>query len=542
MTGIRRGAWVALIAVVWVLGCSSSGDDDSANPPPTVVAGGGGGLPMGSSGNVSVPPGGGAAAVGGGVMASGSGAPLPAGSGGMGPAGMGGMTAGMGSAATGGSVAVPPTPANSWTMMGGDARNTYYNASEKTLSVANAAQIEELWVFPTSSYPYGSPLIVDGKVYATAMGGTYAIDLKTGMQVWLREDLKSNSSLAYEDGFLYLHASDATLHKLNAVDGKSVWGPLKTYDVLGADGTSSPIVGGGKVIVGHSTTNEIAGGDASQSRGGVFAADAATGMMAWHIWTTGGPTTPENGAMVWSSVTIHEGVVYIGTGNNYTVAGPNSDAIQALDLATGMRKWSKQVRMGDTWILLGAGGGTDTDFGANPIIADVGGKKIVAAGDKGSAFWALDRDTGNVLWSRPDLSATHFAAHGGVLNNGAFDGQFFYVISNDPTAAGGAKSVLHKLDPADGKDVWPAKVFNKITWGMPSLANGLLVVPVDTELVILNAETGDELKRFDTGGTIAAGAAAIADGKIVVKSGLDYPLSIYATVTPNNEIHCYGLK
>ena len=74
------------------------------------------------------------------------------------------------------------------------------------------------------------------------------------------------------------------------------------------------------------------------------------------------------------------------------------------------------------------------------------------------------------------------------------------------------------------------------------VANGLLVVPVDTELIILDAATGDELKRFDTGGTIAAGAAAIADGKIVVKSGLEYPLSLYATVTTNNEIHCYGLK
>jgi hypothetical protein len=123
-----------------------------------------------------------------------------------------------------------------------------------------------------------------------------------------------------------------------------------------------------------------------------------------------------------------------------------------------------------------------------------------------------------------------------VLNNGAFDGQHFYVISNDPT---GRQSMLHKLDPNDGKDVWPMITYPKMTWGMPSLANGLLVVPVDNELVIINAATGAELKRFDTGGSIAAGAAAIVDGKIVVQSGLEYPLG---TPMPNNEIRCYGLK
>ena len=61
----------------------------------------------------------------------------------------------------------------------------------------------------------------------------------------------------------------------------------------------------------------------------------------------------------------------------------------------------------------------------------------------------------------------------------------------------------------------------------------------DDELLILNAETGDMIKSFATGGTIAAGAAAIVDGKIVVKSGLEYPLG---AVTTNNQIHCYGLK
>ena len=63
-------------------------------------------------------------------------------------------------------------------------------------------------------------------------------------------------------------------------------------------------------------------------------------------------------------------------------------------------------------------------------------------------------------------------------------------------------------------------------------------VPIDTDLYILNAHTGDQLQMFNTGGTIAAGAAAIVDGKVIVKSGLQYPLG---TVQNNNQVICYGL-
>ena len=547
MTGIPRGAWVAPMAVLCALGCSSNGDDDGPNGPPTVTAATGGAV-IGAPGGTGVVPGptGGTSPSTGGVSGSittgggGGSAPMTAGAGGSTPGTAGSVA--MAGSGGGGPVVMegPPAPANSWAMMGGDARNTYFNASEKTLSVANAANLKELWRFQTSGYPPGSPTVVNGKVYVMATGATYGIDLITGKPDWTRMDINGTASLAYENGFLYAHTIDAKLYKLKASDGTTVWGPVKTYDFVAADGTSSPIVGGGKVIVGHSAgVAEVADAvNAPQAHGGVFAADTKTGMEAWHYWTTGSSTTPENGAMVWSSVTIHDGVVYAATGNNYTVGGANSDAIHAIDLATGMKKWVKQVRMGDTWTLT-LGGSEDTDFGANPIIADVGGKKIVAAGDKASAFWALDRDTGNVLWSRTDLSPSHFAANGGVLMNGAFDGEAFYVISNDPT---GRKAMLHKMNPSDGKDMWPFKTFPKVTWGAPSLANGLLVVPVDNELVILDAATSNELKRFDTGGTIAAGAAAIVDGKIVVKSGLEYALAILTPVTSNTDVICYGLQ
>jgi outer membrane protein assembly factor BamB len=365
---------------------------------------------------------------------------------------------------------------------------------------------------------------------------TYAINLADGLPVW-QKPLSSESTPVYADGAVYVHTVPAELYKLDAATGDTIWGPIKTYDLPGADGTSSPVVGGGKVIVGHSAgvTNEIGSmSAAASSKGGVEAFDIETGERAWTYPTCEGS---ENGAMVWSTVTIdlEANVVFAATGNNYTVLGENSDSIHAIDLTTGERLWKTQVRDDDQWSL-STGGSLDTDFGANPILAMIGARKVVAAGDKGSAFWVLDRETGEIIWSKNDLSSSHTANNGGVLNNGAYDGEHFFFVSNQPPSA----SILHAVNASDGTALWPTKMFSKIVWGMPTLANGLLVVPVNDELHIYNAATGDMLNMLVTGSTIAAGAPAIADGKIVVKSGMQYIYGGFDAIA-GNKIFAYGL-
>jgi outer membrane protein assembly factor BamB len=471
------------------------------------------------------------------------GAPPVAGVGG--PGGTGGVGGGGGgTGGTGGTVAAGA----SWPQLGYDERSWYFNPTETTISVDNAAMLTQKWSFTVAGYPAGGVTIAEGKVFVTSTGGVYGLDLETGAMLWARTEpaLASQSTPTYHDGHIYVHTyamPGAQLFKLKASDGTTVWGDVKTYDHPGADGTSSPTIAAGKVMVGHSTPNEITpppGNAQVETRGGVHAFDIATGQSAWHYWTT---ELPQNGAMVWSTVTVDvaAGEVYASTGNNYTVAGDRSDAIHAIDLATGMRKWHSQVRTGDTWTLgLNLGPDADTDFGANPIVAEIGGTRIVAAGDKGSDFWVLNRDTGQTLWRRENLTPSNFPAYGGILNNGAFDGTYFYVISNDPNAS---NAVLFALDPAQmGANAWPPITVPQVTWGMPSVANGVLFAPMNEELLVLNAHTGQELNRFNTGGSIAAGAAAIAGGKVVVKSGLQYPLDItQGTVMNNNKVICYGL-
>jgi polyvinyl alcohol dehydrogenase (cytochrome) len=314
---------------------------------------------------------------------------------------------------------------------------------------------------------------------------------------------------------------------------------VTTYDLENCDGMSSPMLADGKVLVGHSCgVRELAlDGTNKGPRGGIEAISMETGKSVYTYWSVPDNGSGEDGAMSWSTVSIdfEEKVVFAATGNNYTVYGPNSDAIHKFDLATGMRMWATQVRKDDVWGLA-TGNVKDTDFGANPVLADVDGMKIVFDCDKNADCWAMDRTTGSILWSRQTLTPSRGPATGGVLNNGAFDGKAFYVVVNDPSSS---TSTMYKFDPKTGADIWTKKLA-KMNWGAPSLANGVLVAPINDDLLVMNAETGDMLAMFNTGGTTAGGAAAIAQGRIVVKSGLSYQLT--TDVKNNNEIICYGLQ
>jgi len=432
--------------------------------------------------------------------------------------------------------AAPAPTGNVWAMMGYDANNNYNNPVEKILTLANAAQLKEKWRFKVSGFPPGTPIIAEGKVFVTATGGSYAINLTDGSQIWARTDLTGTASCAYEGGAVYVHTFDSNLYKVSAADGKTLWGPVLTNKIAGADGESSPIFGKGMVFVGHSAgAVELGSGDTATVRGGVEAYRTDTGEPVWTYFTV--PATGENGANVWSSVSLdlQAGVLFAATGNNYSVQGENSDAFHAVDMMTGMRKWKKQIRDNDTWSLLAAPTGPDTDFGANPILAEIAGRKVAAAGDKNSDFFVFDRETGEVVWSKTKLSTSRNAQNGGILMNGAWDGKYFYAVANQPPAA----AVLHALDPAkNGEDAWPAKTFTELTWGAPSLANGVLVVPNADKIYILNAMTGEQIAMFATGGTIAAGAPAIVDGHICVGSGLSYALD--PSVKNSDQIICYA--
>ncbi|MEW6271596.1 MAG: PQQ-binding-like beta-propeller repeat protein [Thermodesulfobacteriota bacterium] len=301
-------------------------------------------------------------------------------------------------------------------MLGHDHASSYTNEDEEALSTDNVHELRPLWELEARGQVYGAPVVVDGMVYASSTGGLYALDGDSGAVVWQNPDVTATSSLAWADGTLFVHDLGARLRALDAATGQEKWQTRTDTHPL-ATGLSSPIVFERWVVVGISS-NEIVR-EGATFRGGVAAFDRDTGEQLWRDYTA---DPPANGASVWSTVAIdaEARMVFAGTGQNYTgVAGPDSDALIALDLDTGARVWTRQTVAGDVFTPINPRG-PDADFGANPILFEADGRTLVGAGQKNGMFWTLDRMTGEVVWSRTLGAGSPLT--GGVLNNGAFGG------------------------------------------------------------------------------------------------------------------------
>jgi polyvinyl alcohol dehydrogenase (cytochrome) len=130
-----------------------------------------------------------------------------------------------------------------------------------------------------------------------------------------------------------------------------------------------------------------------------------------HYGPSGGP--------VWEAPTVdtQKHLLYIGTGDAYSEpAGKTTDAVMALDMATGKPVWSVQDTQDDAWLSGCGGGGTDNpagisencpkplgpdfDFGSSMILRTLpDGHRVLVAAQKSGMVWAHDPDQqGKLLW------------------------------------------------------------------------------------------------------------------------------------------------
>ena len=222
------------------------------------------------------------------------------------------------------------------------------------------------------------------------------------------------------------------------------------------------------------------------------------------------------------------GVVYAATGNNHgPPATDTSDAFLAIPLKDGGDYlWKRQILENDAWMVANFGAGPDSDFGANPIVFEAGGKKLVAGGSKGGDFWVLDRTTGEPVAPVRKLGPNS-ASRGGVFVNGAWDGKHLLVACNGGTSTGpgsetgGVPAVLFAIDPLTVDIVWERQVAGPVL-GFISVANGVGLFGKDKTLQAFDTETGDVLFEYPTEGTIAT-APSISNGYVVFGSGMSWP-------------------
>ena len=312
--------------------------------------------------------------------------------------------------------------AGDWPSYNGDYTGRRFSSLTQ-ITPQNVAHLQAQWVFHSKNAGVleATPIVVNGIMYMTASNDAYALNAQTGQVLWhharpvssgLIDDAAGhiNRGVAVLGTRLYMETDNAHLLCLDARGGQLIW------DVAYADwnknygGTSAPLIVKDKVLVGTS------GGD-DGVRGFLAAFDAATGKLAWRLWTI--PAPGEVGSASWPGDSyLHGGgttwmpgtydrelnTLYWGTGNaapDYDGdARPGDDlytaSLLAIDPDTGKLKWYFQFTPHDLY---------DYDGVETPVLVDVPYKgkqeKLIVEANRNGFLYVLDRTNGKFLSATP---------------------------------------------------------------------------------------------------------------------------------------------
>jgi polyvinyl alcohol dehydrogenase (cytochrome) len=472
------------------------------------------------------------------------------------------------------------------------------------LATSDMAQLQLAWVlaFPKVTTLRAQAAVVGNTLFLPVgdVSQLYAIDVSTEKPCfkWVyQNDIPLRTGAAYgvlPDGRKVLVFGDIApiVHMIDATTGKEIWHRSVRLTSL-SNGTATPVIYKDRVYVPLSASEINVGADEKheccKTHGAVFALDARTGRVIWAAHTMedakpqgdrgdGQQMWGPSGAPIWNSPSIDEkrGVLYVGTGEATSApAEPTTDAILALDLKTGKKRWHYQATPNDIFLTgcLNKRDGLncpkssvflDVDFGAGTILAKrPNGRDLVLAGQKSSTLWALDPDkAGHVVWSR-NFGPGSIA--GGIHWGIAYDGQYVFApVSVFPGPDGrpgpGQVAGLHAVEVDTGRVAWsfepkpdcsgdrPSRIRNcaggiGLSGAATVIDGAVLAGSLDGFLRAFDAATGKLLFEFDTareydtlngvpgkGGAIDNASIVAANGYVFVNSGY----GLLGNQTPGN--------
>ncbi len=313
-----------------------------------------------------------------------------------------------------------------------------------------------------------TPLLVNGILYFTIPDHIWAVDARTGEELWRYDwvdkggHLVGNRGVGMYGNWLYFLGPDGWFISLNAKDGKERWRKKIADEKLQYFTTMAPMIVHDHVIVG-------VGGDAMDVPGYLESRNPETGELEWR-WNSepragepGAETWPNKGAMehgggmTWLPGTYDPelNLLYWGTGNpNPVYAGQGRNgtnlwtcSIVALNPDTGKLVWYFQASPHDTH---------DWDNVETPVLFDgeVNGKprKLLAQAARNGYFFVLDRATGQNVVSAPFVGANWAKgvdAKGQPIPDSAKEPKVDGSLINTP-AAGGTNWMPPSMDPKLG--------------------------------------------------------------------------------------------
>jgi alcohol dehydrogenase (cytochrome c) len=302
---------------------------------------------------------------------------------------------------------VKPTP-DSWPLYHGD----YSGQRHSHLSQITPANVSELtlaWAFQTGQVAQikSSPLVADGILYVSIPDHVFAVDARTGSQIW-HYTYPPNEGLhighrgvaLYKDS-VYFTTPDDHLVCLSAKDGTVRWNVILADVKLGYWTSVAPLIVRNHVLVGLS-------GDFDNIPGMLKSLDADTGETQWTFYSTSAPGTPNSpsggatGGNMWITGTFDPelNLVFVGTGNPTPVLAaqtrpgdnPWTCSIVALNPDTGKFVWGFQATPHDThdWDAVEVPVLANANFNGSP-------KKMLLQASRNGYFFVLDRTNGKSL-------------------------------------------------------------------------------------------------------------------------------------------------
>ena len=326
-------------------------------------------------------------------------------------------------------------PADSWPTYNGDYSGRRYSElaqiNTKTIGEVKVAwqyKIEGVGATRAMASPIikSTPLMVNGVVYFTIPDHVYAVDARTGKEIWHFDYEDHGGHLLGQRGvgmygnWIYFLTPDGWFLSLDSKTGKERWRKKVADEKQQYFTTMSAVIVKNHVLIG-------VGGDAMDVRGYLEARDPETGEQQWKWWSeplkmgdAGSETWPNQaamdhgGGMTWLPGTYDPelNLIYWGTGNTNPVfagqgrKGANlyTDAIVALNPDTGKLVWYFQASPHDTH---------DWDNVETPVLFDavVNGKprKLLAQAARCGYFFVLDRTNGRYLVSKPFVHTGNWA-------------------------------------------------------------------------------------------------------------------------------------
>jgi alcohol dehydrogenase (cytochrome c) len=177
-------------------------------------------------------------------------------------------------------------PVDSWPSYHGDYSGRRHSRLTQ-IAPQNVASLALAWTFQTNQKALikSSPLLVDGVLYFSVPDNVWAVDARSGHQIW-RYTYKQNPGMhlgnrgvAMYKQWLYFSTPDAHLISLDAKNGKLRW-DVEVGDVnKGYWTTMAPLVVRDHVILG-------VGGDLDNIGAYIRSFDPETGNQQWHLLST----------------------------------------------------------------------------------------------------------------------------------------------------------------------------------------------------------------------------------------------------------------